>query len=323
MNILASTSRQWNCGDEFILFGIQRLIESVCPSNWLIYDRNPDLLAAGGAKRTNAWIAGSLRGINLVIVAGSPEWSGMNLAPLCRAANEQEVPIVYLGIGNCGWAAVVTDDDRRSLARARLTTCRDQMAFDQLQAMGLTSSLLPCPAIFAAAHAPLDPAGPTGFCFQLGRTRNQSVKSELMIKAVAMIEDALDHGENVRVIAHYRDEYLFAVERGWPVRYSYDARDYAAFYAGCSHVVSTRLHGAILSYGMGIPTTLINRDARCAASAEQFPGMRVTSVADALSVDYSWIRSCADRYAETRRAAEADYLRLLGERCGDLLDHRT
>lgn len=29
INIIASTTRQWNCGDEFILFGVQNLIEKV------------------------------------------------------------------------------------------------------------------------------------------------------------------------------------------------------------------------------------------------------------------------------------------------------
>ena len=42
LNILFSTSRQWNCGDEFILFGVRRLLDRVpLRYNSIIYNRHP------------------------------------------------------------------------------------------------------------------------------------------------------------------------------------------------------------------------------------------------------------------------------------------
>ena len=43
-NILYSTTRSWNSGDDFILFGVRNIIDAVLPQhNPLIYNRNPDL----------------------------------------------------------------------------------------------------------------------------------------------------------------------------------------------------------------------------------------------------------------------------------------
>lgn len=40
MHILASTTRQWNPGDEFILLGVRNLIGE---ATWSIFNRNPEI----------------------------------------------------------------------------------------------------------------------------------------------------------------------------------------------------------------------------------------------------------------------------------------
>jgi len=50
MNILVSSTRQWNPGDEFIFFGVQNLLKEALKGqriNWILYDRNPDLFIDG------------------------------------------------------------------------------------------------------------------------------------------------------------------------------------------------------------------------------------------------------------------------------------
>ena len=44
-NILISSSRQWNPGDEFILLGVRRLLEELLGDslNYILWNRNPDL----------------------------------------------------------------------------------------------------------------------------------------------------------------------------------------------------------------------------------------------------------------------------------------
>lgn len=47
--ICYNTTRQWNCGDEFILFGIKRIFDKVLGEhNSIIYNRNPDIRPANG-----------------------------------------------------------------------------------------------------------------------------------------------------------------------------------------------------------------------------------------------------------------------------------
>ena len=44
LNVVYSATRQWNCGDEFILFGCRNLLEKVLGGhNPIIYNRNPDI----------------------------------------------------------------------------------------------------------------------------------------------------------------------------------------------------------------------------------------------------------------------------------------
>ena len=46
MNILLSSTRQWNCGDEFIAIGVKNILKNLKPfknANFFIYNRAPDL----------------------------------------------------------------------------------------------------------------------------------------------------------------------------------------------------------------------------------------------------------------------------------------
>ena len=52
-NIVFSTTRQWNPGDEFILMGCINLLKQLgVDFNVLIYNRNPQIQSVSGIKKT-------------------------------------------------------------------------------------------------------------------------------------------------------------------------------------------------------------------------------------------------------------------------------
>src|SRR5262245_35142951 len=102
MNVLFSTTRQWNPGDEFILFGCVNALRSAgLEFNPVIFNLNPqtrlrkpliqwmsaiDRALFGG--RVAPFLDNSFKDatdpaiIDLAVFAGSPEWHGRRLEPM-------------------------------------------------------------------------------------------------------------------------------------------------------------------------------------------------------------------------------------------------
>ena len=124
-NVLLSTTYGWNCGDDFIAFGVRNLLDSLLPEvNYFSYNRNPDL----HNQRTrhnqisvrnkdgkvlaikldeyidqtnwvfdNSWhTRNGLDNIDYCIFAGTPEWFGPVVSPLVSMLSEAEFPVLYL-----------------------------------------------------------------------------------------------------------------------------------------------------------------------------------------------------------------------------------
>ena len=177
-NILFSTTRQWHPGDEFILKGIQNLLQELdIKFNGLIFNRHPDNLQSystanplrkidfdfRGKGLINSFIRlGSAdnsfksgmttNGINLVIVAGSPGWYGKYTSPLYDLVGRNKIPIAFIGIGSHhidpqsmpGFLSRFGFCD--TLSTAQLITVRDTTTEHALERFGVFR--LPCPALF-------------------------------------------------------------------------------------------------------------------------------------------------------------------------------
>ena len=175
--VLFSTTRMYNPGDDFVLFGIRRLLEEALgPFVPVVHNRNPalhalrglaeasagrpDSASAGMAElhRTiaatvpdydNSWHPGfDMGAVDLAVFAGTPEWAGTVTAPLVDALLAAETPMLYLGLGAFeGIGAMDYAElpvrDRRLLERARLVTVRDPACAALLAP--LSPALLPCP----------------------------------------------------------------------------------------------------------------------------------------------------------------------------------
>ncbi len=303
-NILFSTTRTWNCGDDFILWGVRDLLDSLGISyNPIAYNRNPDVRCAqyrskqqmefkDGDKslkvnveemlkdllpcRDNSWQ--TRHGIDFIdycIFAGSPEWLGTMLVPLTKSLSYANVPIAYLGIGYFWRHGEVTldmisEEERHQLKRASLITVRD--AHCQAFLNPIPSHLLPCPALFSAPteslHADIEKISVS--LQSHIKDRPQRIPVETVEWTLSLIHELKKHYQ-VEVVLHYLDEvrdYQEALS-GIPIHYSYEAKDYLDIYQQFDFNITTRVHGAGICASLGIPSFLISHSAR-SQTAEGF-----------------------------------------------------
>ncbi|MBA1433147.1 MAG: hypothetical protein FAF04_06050 [Epsilonproteobacteria bacterium] len=118
MNIVFSTTRQWNPGDEFILLGCINLLHEIIDEfNPIIFNRNPQIRRS--RKRDIIKLIDNLVGkdfiekfldnsvkerphmdyADMVVFAGSPEWRGRRLTKLYQEINTYDIPTIFLGLG--------------------------------------------------------------------------------------------------------------------------------------------------------------------------------------------------------------------------------
>lgn len=306
--LLFSTTRSWNPGDDFILFGLRRLIEQVIgPFNALVYNRHPDLHAgrrlAGRKGRFNTpagnfvFDIGELLGphvgrydnswrpdqgldhLDAVIFAGTPEWAGIMLEPLTASLATHAVPVAYLGLGGVEEhigrsAANLPAADQSVLARAGLITVRDQLAERLLAPFGPVR--LPCPALFAVPHArPRSTLRRIALCTQ--RPEGPQPVPPAIFEYTRSLFECLAAAFDCALVAHYANEVPFLQAqfgRRLPVLYAYDPADYIDLYDGFDLTVTTRVHGAGLCASLGVPSVIIRHSAR-SGTAEGFLSMQL------------------------------------------------
>lgn len=274
VNILAATTTQWNCGDEFILYGVQNLLKEVyeVPINWCVYDRNPDIVTIRRNNEkierhrfSNSWRKQKTDQIDEVVVAGSPDWCGNNLIDLFKQCQNRQ--LILLGIGTN--RSQLSKLDQTIIKNAKIITTRDKAVQKTIKEMGVESHCLPCPGLFASkTHEQRTKCDKIGVVIQNTHVISQRVKEELRDQTLLIAKTF-----NSYLICHYIDEYFWALENydKDKVLYSYNAKDYLEIYNKFDFIVSTRLHGAILANSLGIPSVLLNRDRRCREAVKLFP----------------------------------------------------
>lgn len=299
-NVLFSTTRMWNPGDDFILFGVRHLLESLIgPFNSIVYNRHPDLhqlrlhfnqpatvtvdeisvqanlydlLSPHLTPRDNSWHPGiGLDRVDLAVFAGTPEWLGDMVAPLVNQLLWSRVPALYLGIGSFEGIADMAFDqislsDRLLLNRATYITVRDETCAKILGP--LQPMQLPCPALFAAKTSrPRHQKKRLALSTQGSDGRNgQHIDPVTREYSVALFK-ALAKQYDCALICHYVDEaqeLSNCLGNDMAVYYAYDARDYIDIYDDFDLTVTTRVHGAGLCASLGIPGFVIGHSARSA-----------------------------------------------------------
>lgn len=272
MNVLVSSTRQWNPGDEFILMGVRNLIEEVLEGkviNWVLYDRNPDLFVDGFDNPLhkekiwgNSFHGHDPKSLDVAVITGTPEWFGPPLKGLYKAVREADLPLLVLGVGYVDAPITFTEDEIYCLKNlARIITVRDEYASRAFNEIGIQHNVLPCPALFASMKEDIpNEIKRIGFIIQTNKTVNQSVPEEISHACAYTVKRLREKGFTVDVICHYIDEFIEFARTLAPIRYSYEARDYINILKDYDLIISTRLHGAILANSLGKPAVLLYDD---------------------------------------------------------------
>ena len=294
-NILFSTTRQWNPGDEFILMGILNVMSSIDDNfNPIIFNRNPEIerpkskmcfnfqfdLSHIRFKRLKSGFYDNSfkdrflqdRFIDLAVFAGTPEWASPRLKSMYQYIYKYSIPTVYIGIGLGSSDFTLSKLDyvyKNVIKNAKLIIVRDQFTKNLLS--GINSVFLPCPSLLAATkefEKNIREVKKVGLTYCSDKSiRNNRINHEAYRFTVNLYKSLLEKYAkrfDFEFICHYVDELpdFFKDFNSCKCNYSYDSRDYIKIYNKFDLVIGTRVHGIGLSASMGIPGISIRHDVR-------------------------------------------------------------
>lgn len=316
-NILFSTTRQWNPGDEFILMGCINLLKEIYPAfNPIIFNRNPEVRQGKfselnflksshwekwrptGNSFTRAFLrTGFLDNsfkndtdpsfLDLVVFAGSPEWKGPFCKPLYKVIAERKLSTLFLGIGAGPNFAKqkLSALEQEVLGKAQLITARDENAAQFLA--DYHPLVLPCPALLSAP-APYEKKIPKvnkiGLIYgtyQASNNNNVSRETYTYLKELyGEIIRRFSPQYEIELVCHYIDELPCAYKDfpGVNILYSYDSKDYLDIFHRFDFVIGHRVHGIGISASMGIPGLAIVHDNRGQTTKGFLAGLITASV---------------------------------------------
>jgi len=277
-DFLVSTTKQWNCGDEFIWYGIRNIMQAIgFKANYILYNRHPSInprprlyrrnilkkkIAEHQDNSTPLEANDSFDG---VIFAGTPEWEGPRLEPLFEIILRKKIPTFFLGIG-WGGQTQLSEDLKTILKKTtRLVIGRDPHVV-KLFSPYSDAHYEPCPSLFAVREKDMrriERIQKIGFVFQGEQGREHSVTKDVighMLQIYSEIKERFD----VLPIAHYVTDWSYGRDQvfGSDVRYSFVAEDYVEIYKDCDLIISTRIHACGLAASLGIPSICLPHDDR-------------------------------------------------------------
>jgi len=353
LNIAYSTTRQWNCGDEFILFGCRHLLDKALGEhNAIIYNRNPDIRRLSRLNLEQAAQTGTtpvrlndnsvkpdsdLSFADLACFAGSPEWYNFHCEVFYQRIIAASLPTVFLGLGTAPESLPAFEQE--VLDRSSVVTVRDPSLLSSPVFKKVNAKYLPCPALLSAK---------SGIERHIGHN-NKGGEEQIGLVFMAGPKDSVPnncapdgHGEcdyyrdlfkhiiekfggsyKISVICHYIDELpvahrLFGGYKGVKIRYSYDSADYFDIYRECDLTVSTRVHGCGISSSLGIPSFILSHDFR-GATAQGFKAHALKlftpfNEADAMIADaLSSLSDLNSELVDWKRKTEQGYLEILND----------
>ena len=287
-NILFSTTRQWNPGDEFILLGCMNLLKEITDFNPIIYNKNPQIRYVIGWKRKlidnlfkaifrfplfsrfyDNSIKPDSRGewIDLVVFAGSPSWYGEPSRDLYDLILKYKLPTIFLGIGlgeDIG-TKKLKHYELEVLKNALVITVRDQKASSLLK--DYHAIFKPCPALFSSTQTrTIKQVKKVGLIFATHVGPKDNRVSEKVSSYISRLYQSLIKYDQFEfeIICHYIDEMAEAKRefKNQEIHYSFDSRDYLSIYQRFDFIVGSRVHGLGIAASMGIPGVMISHDVR-------------------------------------------------------------
>jgi hypothetical protein len=312
--ILYSATRQWNPGDEFILYGVRRIFDAVvCEHNVVIFNRNPYVVKYGRPRMEtlrssmyeNSWVDYGVTP-DAVVMMG-PEWYGNGCEPLYEMVLRQEVPLYLLGIGTSKFDLDETEMAAISL-NAKMIVARDEHAQERLLKYGALLDV--CPAIFAADFNSLRQSkSKIGITFHAG-LYHTSPNAELFNRLHTAWK-AIYAKMDVKFLCHTYVDFcdcntLFPDA---DIFYSSLAEDYIKEYDSVDVVVGTRIHGMGLAASLGIPGVFVPMPSDDRASAVKGFNSIFAEPEDVLeTINQMDVQKISEGLIELKRAAWGRYV---------------
>jgi len=258
--VVYSTTTAWNVGDDYIRAGVELLVDEALGEtpSVMLHDRNPRMsgqhFTAPNATANRMFDGIGLRGVDLIVIAGTPDWGKSN-AELYRKAAELNIPIWFIGIGGVSDAhlaehVVACPEAVRALERAEVVIARDDLA--RLYAQRFASvdvRVLPCPAMLAGLRY-----GLLG-----GNKRGEAIiTSDARAVMHCAMNDYTSGACSADLVCHSTFERDILANRGYKVFTHYDPSELLRFVARHKVVRSGRLHGAISALGCGCDVSILD-----------------------------------------------------------------
>jgi polysaccharide pyruvyl transferase WcaK-like protein len=214
----------------------------------------------------------SLDGIDCVVFAGSPEWVTNKLSPLYGKLVDFTGPIFFLGPGihegfeDYGPYSRIPNLFRNIHKKADVFVVRESLLLNYLRPE-VNAKLLPCPALLCAKHHKARTSiNKIGFSLQVdeGNARVMFIPKETYDFSIRLL-DAISKHYEVEIVCHWIEDLIHLHKvfgNRYPIRYSYDAKDYLDIYNQYDLVVSTRVHGSGMAASLGIPSFTISHSKR-------------------------------------------------------------
>lgn len=291
-NIVFSTTKQWNPGDEFILKGIINILRDAgVEFNPIIFNRNPDIRSYYGQryyrqnfeddKETTKYIRSNMLDnsakpwmsyeyVDAIIFAGTPEWQGWRNYELYLKAIEYKVPVFFWGIDNDYYPGVPAIDC--VLKKSKNVLVRNEDIIDSFHKNGILAKYMTCPSIFAASYEKIiDDVRCIGLIYR-GNDKQVACyngwndeKYYNQIKIYKKVISEFSDKKRIVIICHYIDEVPLAIRDftdELEVLYSCNSEEYLDIYKECDLVIGSRIHGMGLSTSLCIPSIPMGYDSR-------------------------------------------------------------
>lgn len=332
-NILFSTTRQFNPGDEFILFGITNLLDKLALKyNKLMYNRHPMITPLTTFRRLafrkmhhsdNSFFLDTEHLVDYIIIAGSPEWRiGRRMRDLFHFALTENVRTSFLaiGAGSPGAFEIHSGKKHDMLKKVlsevcELLTVRDEYSFEAMKSYHPILSC--CTALFASKiERTRKHLGKIGLVFQNCTQRYNSVSVPAFRYLTEQYQWMIKHFGGCELICHTMHD-VVAAKQTFPdavIRYSAFSEDFLNIYDEFDLIIGPRVHGAGMASSLGIPNIIVQHSGRT-PTAKGFKSKIVKLGTELKSeIDHIDIEGLSEELIRWKKQKEAEYLELLKTR---------
>lgn len=246
LNIVFKSTTHVSIGDDIAFLGTKVLFDKVLPGhNAFLYSR--------GEK--DCWKPSIDARVDMVVIAGTPVWSGKEMAGLEAFIVENKVPTFFCGVGMTYGIHAGTS---KTLENAIGFIARDNYAYKRA-IQDIDARSISCPSIFSTSVRP-QTEQKLGIIPQIDTWPDEQY--EFILKH--------DPKETL-IICNEIVEYIWCEQHlpDYEVVYSRWLPDMIRFYLRCREIYSMRIHGAHLAYALGIPTVCMKSEKDKSAVCEK------------------------------------------------------